>query len=107
MAENPVRDETNLLLSGIIDLRAHFEPKKLFCVLLDTDIEGRISETNEITYSDFSNAINKCAWWISSTFADGPEVVLGYLGPPDIRYAIIALAAAKSNHKAGPFLMKI
>jgi hypothetical protein len=93
-------DESNMLLPSIIDRRAHLEPQRLFCVLLNADTEGRISQIRDVSYSDYANAVNKCAWWLESRFRSSPESgVLGYLGPPDIRYSIVALAAAKTNRQ--------
>lgn len=104
MSGNTTSSESNLLLPTIIDRRAQLEPDRLFCILLETEYGGQISGTNQITYSNYSNAVNMCAWWLDETLGHGPGTdILGYFGPPDLRYSIIALAAAKTSRQAGSF----
>ncbi|OQV06585.1 hypothetical protein CLAIMM_11132 [Cladophialophora immunda] len=48
----------------------------------------------------FANAINRAAWFIESTFghsADSPT--LAYVGKSDMRYHILAMAAAKTGYQ--------
>lgn len=91
--------ESNLLLPGVIDLRAETEPDKLFCVLLNSENvqDGLIS----VSYSDYANAINR-SWWLEGKLGRGDDLnlkTIGYFGPPDIRQTIVALAVSKINHK--------
>lgn len=93
--------EDNLLLPAVVDLRALTDPQRLFCalVLSTTDVE---QDLRLVSYSDYANAVNSCAWWLDETLgkADDRELpTVGYLGPPDLRQTIVALAAAKTNRK--------
>ena len=53
----------------------------------------------DISYGQVARAINKAAWWIdehvgkSTTFEK-----LAYIGPPDLRYSILTIAAQKTGH---------
>ena len=53
----------------------------------------------DINYAQAAGAINRVAWWIdenvgkSTTFES-----LAYMGPPDLRYAILTVAAQKTGH---------
>lgn len=86
-----------MFLPTVIDNRARLEPDRLFCVLTKSDKEAEITNSM-VSYGDYANSINKCAWWIEETLGKGSDLdTLGYLGPPDFRYTIVALAAAKTN----------
>ncbi len=59
-----------------------------------------------ITYKDFANAINGLAWWLNKTLGK-PSVefeVLAYIGPNDIRYTALLLAAVKAGYVVWPEL---
>lgn len=53
----------------------------------------------DISYAVLANAVNRCAAWLRDTVAvtKEDETVI-YIGPLDLRYQILALAAAKSGH---------
>jgi hypothetical protein len=93
-------DESNLLLPAVIDLRAQAEPDKLFCAFLNSaDVQDGLVR---VSYSDYTNAINRCSWWLEGKLGKGDGLSLktiGYFGPPDIRQTIVALAVSKINHK--------
>ncbi|KAF7889764.1 uncharacterized protein EAF02_002179 [Botrytis sinoallii] len=80
----PPNEEANMLLPTVIDSRARLEPDRLFCVLINPDKKAGI------TTSMIEETLGK------SLGLD----TLGYLGPPDIRYTIVAIPAAKTNQKA-------
>jgi acyl-CoA synthetase (AMP-forming)/AMP-acid ligase II len=98
----------NELLPNIIDNLATSHPEKVFC-------EYPVSPTSydhgyrSISYRDFANAINGMAHWIVDTLgargdseAQGQEKVfqtLVYLGPHDVRYVILLVAAVKAGYK--------
>jgi acyl-CoA synthetase (AMP-forming)/AMP-acid ligase II len=56
-----------------------------------------------ITYRQLNNAVNAFAWWVKSTIGlpvkadEFPTMV--YMGPNDLRYAILALGAVKAGYK--------
>ncbi|KAI9836987.1 MAG: hypothetical protein M1819_000636 [Sarea resinae] len=55
----------------------------------------------DISYAVFANAINRVAWWLDSTLGKGTSGLptITYLGPPDLRYFVLAIAAAKVGYK--------
>ncbi|TVY45835.1 Non-canonical non-ribosomal peptide synthetase [Lachnellula subtilissima] len=95
-------DEDQMLLPTLIDEIAQAEPERLYCAFLrTTDINDGVVK---VSYSAFSNAVNRLSWFLEKTFGRSDDfTTLGYIGPSDIRYAIITLAAVKTGHKA--FLM--
>ena len=91
-------DDSQALLPTVIDDRARLEPERLYCAIIKTpDLkDGFIT----VTYGDFANAVNRCSWWLKEKFGQGRNYeTLAYVGSTDLRYAIIALAAAKTGHK--------
>ena len=96
-------DSNQQLLLTLIDERARTEPDRLYCVLLKSSKEP--NGVIKITYRDWANAIDRCAWWIDSIFGLKQDFrTLAYLGPTDIRYALITLAAAKAGFKVCNFV---
>lgn len=56
----------------------------------------------EISYKEFGNAINRCARWLLGQI--GPSKTfdaLAYMGPQDLRYQIIVIAAIKAGYVVG------
>ena len=82
------------VLPSLIDQRANAEHTLPFVSIPDSD--GRY---RDISYRELANAINRCAKWLfdqvgkSSSFA-----TLGYIGPHDLRYHILIMAAVKTGH---------
>ena len=57
---------------------------------------------NAVTYAQFANAINGTAWWLRQTFGRPEDFqTLAYIGPNDIRYALLLIGAIKSGFKVG------
>ncbi len=47
-----------------------------------------------------SQAVNVMAWWLEKEIGESSTFeTLSYLGPPDLRYAIVFLAAVKCGYK--------
>lgn len=52
------------------------------------------------TYSQMLNAVNKVAWILDQSVGKSPKFdTLTYLGPSDLRYHIVLLAAIKTGYK--------
>jgi acyl-coenzyme A synthetase/AMP-(fatty) acid ligase len=52
-----------------------------------------------VTYKDFANAINGIAWWLHKTLGPSDNFhVLAYIGPNDVRYNALMLAATKAGY---------
>lgn len=87
------------LLPTLIDDIAREDPYRTFAMLSrSTSVE---SGYYDITFHRFSTAINRCAWWIETRIGRSIDFnTLAYLGPLDLLYHIVTLAAIKTGHKA-------
>lgn len=53
----------------------------------------------EINYGQLANIVNGLAWWIVEQLGTGDgEQVLTYIGPNDVRYCALVLAAVKTGY---------
>lgn len=54
----------------------------------------------KVNYADFANLINGLAWWLKDTLGVGVNFeTLAYIGPNDVRYNGLLLAAVKAGYK--------
>jgi acyl-coenzyme A synthetase/AMP-(fatty) acid ligase len=55
----------------------------------------------EVTYSAMANAINRAARWLVNELSNmlGEDEVFAYLGPSDLRYITLNLAAMKTGRR--------
>lgn len=52
-----------------------------------------------VTYKDFANVINGLAWWLENSLGRSDnQDVLAYIGPNDIRYNALVVAAIKVGY---------
>ncbi|MCJ1313636.1 hypothetical protein MMC25_007315 [Agyrium rufum] len=86
------------LLPTYIDELARSDPDRLYVsVPRSTDIKDGF---RDVSFQTFANAINRCAWWIEKTLGRSDNFeTLAYLGPQDLRYCILVVAAIKTGHK--------
>ncbi|OTB04432.1 hypothetical protein M426DRAFT_22832 [Hypoxylon sp. CI-4A] len=54
----------------------------------------------DINYKIFANAVNRCAHWLKQMIGTDEHRVFCYLGPLDLRYMILVMAAPKAGHTA-------
>ena len=86
------------LLSHIIDERAQSQHVRSFASIPRTENveDGYV----DVSYETFANAINTLGHWITENV--GPPVVqdetLVYIGPTDLRYQIVCMAAVKVGY---------
>jgi acyl-coenzyme A synthetase/AMP-(fatty) acid ligase len=53
----------------------------------------------DITYRTFANAINRCAIWLKDEIGISTSFeAMVYIGPADLRYQILCMAAVKTGH---------
>lgn len=85
------------LLSTVIDNRAAAGHERPFASIPRS--RSIRDGFRDITYSMLANAVNRCAGWLTDAiaFTKEDETII-YIGPSDLRYQILALAAAKSRH---------
>ena len=94
------------LLPSVIDQIAVTDPKRIFASIPATSkIEDGFVDIN---YRDYARAVNTCAWWLKEKLGEQAQsqVVL-YLGPLDLRYLIIIIAAAKAGHIVSSQMLKV
>ena len=86
------------LLPQVVDELAWSNPKRIYATLpLSSDLTQGF---RDVTMLQVSQAVNRIAYWLehiigrSTTFE-----TLSYMGLPDLRYAIVFLAAVKCGYK--------
>ena len=89
------------LILHLIDDVARDDPHRCFCLL-----SAPTSATNRfktVSYGELANAINRVAWWIGKNAQKDLDFeTLGYIGPFDLRYTILTIAAQKAGFKVIP-----
>ncbi|KAH8433484.1 uncharacterized protein LDX57_011118 [Aspergillus melleus] len=88
------------LLPALLDHRAARHPDQVWAKfpVSPTSYEQGFREA---TYSQVRNAVNFMAWLLEATIGKSPLFdTLAYMGPGDIRYHIILLAAVKTGYKS-------
>lgn len=91
----------HILLPNLVDQKASSCPETVLAEYpesADTYKNGY----RAITYWQFANAINGAAWWLEKTLGHGQDFeTLAYIGPNDVRYQILLVAAIKVGYKVG------
>jgi acyl-CoA synthetase (AMP-forming)/AMP-acid ligase II len=90
---------TTDLIPHVLDYLAETEPDSLFAEYPISAVsyeEGYQS----ITYKAFANAVNGLAHWIRNSLGEPKHEneVLAYIGPNDLRYPALVLAAVKAGY---------
>lgn len=57
-----------------------------------------------VTYSTVANAVNRASWWLVNEVGLAEGEVFAYLGPSDLRYVFLFVAAAKTGRKVSQHL---
>lgn len=97
---DPPSDCGRRLLPTLVDEIANTDPERPF-ISVPRSLDLRDGFV-DITYSTFAKAINRCSWAIERVIGRSQDLkTLLYIGPLDIRYLIILLAAVKTGHKVG------
>ena len=86
------------LLVQLIDELAQESSGRLYS---ESPLSGTVEDGfKQTTYGELANAINAMAWWIERELGKGIDFpTLAYLGPPDLRYPILVIAAQKAGYK--------
>lgn len=87
------------LLPNLVADRASREPHKIWGSI-PVNPQTASAGYEDITYRRFSYAIDRAAYWMQNTIGScrlRSFEPLAYLGPPDTRYIIFALAAIKAG----------
>ncbi|KAJ5765091.1 hypothetical protein N7520_004650 [Penicillium odoratum] len=82
------------LLPHVIDYYAHHEPDRVFASICKSGSPDNGFE--DITMRSMATAVNYMAWWLSKNLKKGSKRrTLAYIGPSDLRYTVIFVAAIK------------
>src|SRR4051794_40018062 len=86
------------LLPHIVDRLARDRPNDLY---IEFPVDPRSYEEGfrAVTYRDLANVVNGLAWWLESHLGPGRDAeVISYIGPNDMRYISLLLAAVKTGY---------
>ena len=85
------------LIPQLIDQRAEESPElPLWSVPISSNL---MDGFRDISYGQVARAINRAAWWIDGNIGKSTTFeTLAYMGPPDLRYAVLTVAAQKTGH---------
>ena len=86
------------LIASRIDELAHQNPNAVWISISSArPAEG----FRDVTWGEGANAINRAAWWLESKLGNGSgQGPIAYMGPQDIRYILLLVAAIKTKHRA-------
>lgn len=102
MATSLDQEGRSRLLVTAIDQIARSQPQRTW-VAVPKDEDDLSNGFVDITFKQFSNAINHAAAWLYSNLgpSSGSFDTLAYEGPNDVRAAILTVAAVKVERKVG------
>ncbi|KAI2629000.1 hypothetical protein GGS21DRAFT_526933 [Xylaria nigripes] len=86
------------LLPQVVDSYAQTDPDKVYASF-PKSANGLAGGFRDITIRKLAAVVNRLSWWLEETIGTGNLDAIGYIGPPDIRYAAIFLAAVKCRYK--------
>lgn len=85
------------LLPHIVDYHARNNPRRRYAVIPKTgDLRDGLED---IDMGTVAAAVDSMAWWIDHEFGESQKAAIAYVGPSDLRYPIISLAAWKCRWK--------
>lgn len=94
----------NRLVPTLIDERARNDPTKIFASFpRSKDLADGFLD---VSYAQLANAINRASWWLSESMSNAEtREVFAYLGPNDLRYPILLVAAMKCGYQVSLFFL--
>ncbi|KAF7133671.1 hypothetical protein CNMCM5793_004969 [Aspergillus hiratsukae] len=99
MAPDAFKSNTNQLLPAVLEIRARSNPHGAWAKFPASD-HTYTSGVRTATNLEVLNAVNKLAWLLEESLGRSSEFeTLAYIGPFDLRYFIILLAAIKVGYK--------
>lgn len=86
------------LLPQVLDDLARSKPQRIFASIPKTfELKDGF---RDVTVLQVSRSVNRLAWWIEANIGKSLTFeTIAYLGLPDLRYAILFLAAVKCGYK--------
>ena len=86
------------LLPQVVDELSRSDPTRVYATFpLSSDLSHGF---RDVTMLEVAQSINKLAWWIEMNLGRSTVFeTIAYIGPSDLRYAIVFLAAVKCGYK--------
>lgn len=86
------------LLPQVVDELARSNPGRIYAII---PLSSNLSQGfRDVTMLQLSQAVNKCAYWIEHILERNTLFeTVSYIGPSDLRYAVVFLAAIKCGYK--------
>jgi len=96
------KDFGSRFIITLVDQYAFEDPSRVWAAV-PIEEDDLSKGFKNITFAELSNAINHAATWMQKNLPIALELfeTIAYAGPKDLRYPIIALAAAKVDRKVG------
>ena len=85
------------LLPSVVDEQSKADPERV--IYSYSTAADPSKGFRDVTTRAFANAVNKMALLLMASLGNPSDFeVIGYIGPSDIRFAILALAAMKTGY---------
>ena len=91
------------LLPQVVDQLSRTDPIRVYATFpLSSDLSRGF---RDVTMLEIARVVNKLAWWIERNLGRSTVFeTVAYIGPSDLRYAIVFLAAVKCGFKVSEIL---
>lgn len=86
------------LLPQVVDYHAQRDPSRVYASI-PRSATGLSDGFRDITIAKLAAMVNYLSWWLEGILGVGNLDTIAYVGPADIRYAAIFLAAVKCRYK--------
>ncbi|KAK5991668.1 Non-canonical non-ribosomal peptide synthetase FUB8-like protein [Cladobotryum mycophilum] len=86
------------LLPQILDRLAQTEPSRVYASL-PISVNDLSDGYQDVTVAKLASIVNRMSWWLKSILGVGSLSTIAYIGPADIRYAVMFLTAVKCGYK--------
>ncbi|ROW14767.1 hypothetical protein VPNG_03833 [Cytospora leucostoma] len=85
-------------LPQVVDYYAQTDPSRVYASIPKSTADLS-NGFRDITMTKLAALVNRLAWWLEGILGVGNLDAIAYIGPADIRYAAIFLAAVKCRYK--------
>ncbi|KAI8950476.1 hypothetical protein F4801DRAFT_548745 [Xylaria longipes] len=86
------------LLPQVVDSYARTDPDSVYAAI-PKSANDLSDGFQDVTIRKLAAVVNRLSWWLKDNIGIGSLDAIGYIGPPDIRYSAIFLAAVKCRYK--------
>lgn len=83
------------VIPNLVDHNATQDPDRIIYTYYST---SDLTEKHDVTNAQFADAVNRAAWILRDAIGEGIlRQRIAYIGPSDLRYMILMLAALKTG----------